>query len=107
MSKGCRCTTLEPEVKLSYLDEIAQLRRNEENIGSEGQLAILLKPFIIHIDLLSRGVQRIIAAMIGEPLRKSYEIRTKTVALIFSTNLLWVNMCFMIRENRSEPAALQ
>lgn len=26
---------------------------------------------------------------------------------MFPTHLLWVNMCFMIRENRSEPVALQ
>lgn len=62
VNKGCCQKPLEPEVKLHYLNKITQLRRDDKNIRSEGQLAILLKSFIIHIDLLSRGVQRVIAA---------------------------------------------
>lgn len=63
-------------MKVLYLDEIAQLRWDDEDVGSEGELAILLKPFIVHVDLLSRRVQRVIAATRRGLSRTSYEIST-------------------------------
>lgn len=43
-----------------YLDEISQLRRNDEDVWNEGNLSEALELLIIHVDLLRRRVQRVI-----------------------------------------------
>lgn len=44
-----------------YLYKVAQLRRNDENIRGERHLTEALELLIIHVNLLHRGVQWVVA----------------------------------------------
>lgn len=108
-----------------YLDEIPKFRRNDENIRCEVHLAELLKLLIIHVDFLRRRIERIVAKrtiklkIYNCISQEQQRIQTNNILLLLkpkeisfkdekcSTNLLWVNMCFMILEKRSVPVPLQ
>lgn len=44
-----------------YLYKVAQLRGNDENVRGERHLTEALELLIVHVDLLRRRVQRVVA----------------------------------------------
>lgn len=92
-----------------YLNKVAELRGKDENIGGEWHLTEALELLIIHVHVLHRRVERVEAETNTWHLNYIVtSLARKGQGNSFGKSyLLWVSMCFSMRENRSDPVPLQ
>lgn len=106
-----RCTCKRKGWSL-YLYKVAQLWGNYENIRSERHVTEALELLIIHVNLLHGGVQWVVAESCDRntSMVNAMQLQGNTETtgdFVQDSYLLWVSMCFSIRENLSDPVPLQ